>query len=147
MPHAHDDVVPNTLEHLAQGVFMREDLDAEDGRGADNLFAAMFRASDREVGDAKVACRHLHARLEGRPDLPLVALREEAAVENALQGAVIHFAHIALLNETIEVVDIGPEGCAQLHLDREWVGFGGGCQGVFLAFSLRSRAFGRELLS
>ncbi len=108
--HAKTGVVVDAFLEIAEEVVLREDLDAEQRREADDGVAWVRAAENAEVRYAEVSGRGLDALLRENADLPILAMIAEDAGEDALDEGVGLLAAVALLEDAVEEVAVGPVG-------------------------------------
>ena len=108
--YAEAGVVVDAILQIGKRVGLREDLDAEQRGEADDGITGIGAAQDAEVRDAEVGGGGLDALLGEDADLPVVAMCVEEGSKDGLNPGVGLLAQVALLEDAVEEVAVGPVG-------------------------------------
>ena len=94
--NAHRCVVVGALLDFGESVSAGEDLDAEQGWGADDAVVEVWERRERDVGDAVAGGGDLDAEPREGFDPPVVFVCLEEREKESLQTCMRHFTHVAL---------------------------------------------------
>jgi hypothetical protein len=113
------EVVVDALPHFGEAVVFGEDLDADERRGAEDLFGRAVIDDHADVGDAEAGGGHLDALFGNYVDTPLLAAGIVIGKDCALKSRVIKFSQVTLQNSPVYIVTIGPVARAQVFVDAD----------------------------
>ncbi len=116
---AHIEEVADSLTHAMDRVGRRKNLDAKNGRRANDLLARRVGREDANVRDAESIFADLDAKFRDHVKAPVLAVIGEEDGKKELQLAVIAFAQVSLLDLAFDVIDVGAIGGAEVLADRD----------------------------
>jgi hypothetical protein len=116
---AEAEVVGDALLEAGEGVFGGEDLDDEQGWGAEDVLAWCVFPNNGDVGDAEAGGGYLHAVFGEDFRLPELCIDSEEDREKALHLGMFNLAQVSLLDLAINIVAIRTIAGVQVFLDRD----------------------------
>jgi hypothetical protein len=87
-------------------VLGRKNLDTDERRVGHNS-GLRAETEDSDIRNAKAGRRNLDALLGDDKNLPMLFVAKQVGVNKALQSGMIEFAHVSLLDFSVDVIDVG----------------------------------------
>ena len=118
MRNAKGDVVVYARLESAQSVLRRQDFNAYQWGSLDDLVSGIFLPYDAQVGNSKPSVRNLDPLFREWKDVPSISVLVENYDERRLEGRMISFTKISLLNLAVNKVAVRSEARAHRFVPR-----------------------------